>query len=209
MKAEDKVEKPLKGFEPGSPVNLPGKTWEQLRYKEQELAAALGNPNATDERRKELLQVWWHTMSLLFQDKTLLCQGRPLGDLGMRLQRTFGEISSGQIPPYISDAAKEGRPNHWLEKQDRAIAAAYIIAARAGVIDDKTHTKTVVDSFGLASPRPAQIWANDDKLRVEFPLVFKWPPEKLTKQLRLAGERYKKAGPTQMGILNRDDRDSN
>ncbi|MGE4612191.1 MAG: hypothetical protein AAED33_12525 [Paracoccaceae bacterium] len=111
-----------------------------------------------------------------------------------RLANIAEELSNGNVPSFVSDAAISGRPRWRKQRHHIAYAIYYIEAATRGEIKDTAYNKTVREIYGVTS-RAVQKWLEErDKICIGVPIKG-YSPELIEKKMRESGAIYDELGP--------------
>lgn len=136
--------------------------------------------------------------------------GRPIEyfpiDLAGSLAWHIGYIRTGHLPSTIKDMLRPGSPGvgpH--ERNDIALAVAYIVAARQGIIVDRHPSKSISELYGVTT-RGVRKW--QEKYKGTEPSDF-YPnidapdfEELLNRDVKEAGLRYQQGGRGSQGRVD-------
>ncbi len=178
-------------------------TWQELLDMEESAfreCCKLDSENADKSPEKvEAVRVWWSIVNSVLH---MFVRTRAQYDFELkpfpafplsRLANISEEISNGNIPKFVKDATKQGRPL-WLKEQKHiAFAIFYLEAVGRGEISDKSPNKTVRQAYNVTA-RAVQKWK---KKREEICVGVAHKhltPEKLTEKMYEYGEIYSVIG---------------
>jgi len=157
---------------------------------EAEALASGGEENA-------LIREWWLSNAYILR---CIAEKAQRGEkiepfpvtLVIQLAKISEDLAGGNIHKVIHGAKKKGSLSLG-ERECVAVAVRYKSAAEAGIIDDKRHTKTVCEAFGVHA-QAVQKWMKQRDKRLLGVFDPRLSPDQLRDELIRAGEAYQKWG---------------
>jgi len=122
----------------------------------------LKNPDKTKEKSEAVREWWGVTNAIIWMFVHTRAQSNyelkpfPAYTLG-RLANIAEELSNGNLPSFVADAAKAGRPLWRKERHHIAYGVLYIEAVRRGEIEDNAPNKTVRRAYNVTK-QAVQNW---------------------------------------------------
>jgi len=177
--------------------------WQSLLADEERLfnrARELSRENweKTDARSKAVREWWSVANAILWKytrtqaQQNIYLEPMPIITMA-RLANIAEELSNGNVPSFVSDAATSGRPRWLKERHHIAYAIYYIEAAKRGEIQDRSHNKTVREIYGV-SARAVQKWVEErDEICVGVP-IRNLDSTLIEKKMRESGAVYQSIG---------------
>lgn len=157
------------------------------------------SPEAKEELSENLRRWWEITSELLLAAVHLevhfgLHPDPSPHELLAKLSVMSADLANGNIPVLVSGVVTGGRPKTWdAERRDIGRAVRYVEAAKAGTVNDRRPNATVREEFGVSAPTVRQ-WCQDREYYMRrLPDLADWP-DRIDREMREAGERYKSWG---------------
>jgi hypothetical protein len=124
-------------------------------------------------------------------------------DLAQNLSGLSEFLATGKIPDPIKHCARKGNIVGPSEKRDIRCAVVYIVAAKRGLISDRTPVKTVTDLYGCGDRRAVQGWMQGSKSPVTADELAVGP-DLIEARMTSAASRYAKSGRSRKAIAERE-----
>ncbi len=145
----------------------PEDDWRRLLLEEVEAFSRCvrmdeQNPFPTPEK-SAAVRGWWGIVNriLWMCTRTRMQSGRELqpfpAETFARLANISEELGKGNLPSFVSDVARRGRPLWRKERHAIAYGVLYIEAAKRGDIPDRAPNKTVRQAYNVTA-RAVQGW---------------------------------------------------
>jgi hypothetical protein len=132
------------------------------------------NPEKTGKKAEAVRERWGVTNAIVM----LFVQTRAQFDHELqpfpaytldRLANVAEELSKGNLPSFVADAAKAGRPLWRKERHHIAYGVLYIEAARRGEIEDNAPNKTVRQAYNVTKQAVQNWMKRRDEICVGVP----------------------------------------
>lgn len=156
------------------------------------------SPERTDEKSSAVREwwraanaiIWLHVKTRAQHNHELLPY--PMFVLG-RLANICEEVSNGNIPSFVTDAAGGGRPWWRKERHHIAYGVLYIEAVRAGHLSDRSPVKTVRLAYNVTA-KAVQNWLKRrDEICIGVPAA-NLTPEQLREMMLQSASVYSRIG---------------
>lgn len=181
----------------------PQSEWRSLLEEEERLftrACELDREHRDKNKAKsEAVREWWSAANAILwkyvrtkAQRHIYLEPMPVNTMG-RLANIAEELSNGNVPSFVSDAAARGRPRWRKERHHIAYAIYYIEAVKRGEILDMAYNKTVREIYGV-TPNAVRQWLRDrEEICVGIP-IRDYGPELIETKMRESGSIYKYLG---------------
>lgn len=146
-----------------------------------------------------------------YADPNNFHEGRPINTLppgaALRISGLFDYLESGIVPAPIKDSARRGNILGPTAESDVGKAVEYVLAAREGIVPDRSPIKTVCESFGCANRKTVHDWIKQHVDRAtpgSKSSRLELGADAIIQEMQRAAARYSVAGPgtKAIGIRN-------
>jgi len=181
------------------PTNLENlkQDWPKLLEKEElafDYCVGLDkeNPNRNPEKSEAVREWWCAANAVLWMFTRTRAQFNhelqpfPAFTFG-RLANISEELSNGNLPSLVSDAAGTGRKYFLMERHHIAYGVLYIEAVKRGEIQDKSPNKTVRQAYNVTAKTVQNWMKRRDEMCVGVPHEHLSPDKLKLKMLECAG----------------------